>query len=232
MPLGAKHCSAARSPSQLEGSSYLRQFEGSLCSFHVAYLFLVQFLLNIFIGNILSDLRTRITVPWSDYDFHYVKKLPRILINIDRVIPNSLTVRYPVRILRLCDSGTRSETIFPVKIFKRNWLRMRFAAWNGLKLQVSVQQLCGACNETVWQSQDLCNISRCLVAVSEPQCDIPQPLRNIAKPQCDVAGLLHDFLSHNHENCTALGAVRLFHRTHACRTARWPTFFWGNLTTE
>ena len=141
MPSGAKQCSAARSPSQLEGSSYLRQFEGSLCSFHVAYLFLVQFLLNIFIGNILSDLQTRITVTWSDYDFHYVKKLPRILISIERVIPN--TARYSVMILRLCDSGTRSETKFSEKIFKRNWLRMRFAAWNGLKLQVSVQQLCG-----------------------------------------------------------------------------------------
>ena len=59
------------------------QFEGNLSSFHAADLIHNQFLLIIVTGNILSDLRTSITVIWSDYDLHWLNKLPRILINID-----------------------------------------------------------------------------------------------------------------------------------------------------
>ena len=47
-----------------KGFSYL-QVEYSLSSLHVAYFVHNQFFSNIFTGNILSDLHTRITVTWQ-----------------------------------------------------------------------------------------------------------------------------------------------------------------------
>ena len=124
MSSGAKKSSAALSliiPHN-EKVSHL-QFEGNLSSFHAANLIHNQFLLMIVTGNILSDLRTSITVIWSDYDLHWLNKLPRILINVDIACnPRQLNCKISSWVCQALILMRRSESIFPVKIFERSWL--------------------------------------------------------------------------------------------------------------
>ena len=63
------------------------------------------------------------SVTLSDYDSHWLNKLPRILINVDRTHnPRQPNCRISSEVSQAVILMRRTESILPVQIFERNWL--------------------------------------------------------------------------------------------------------------